>query len=606
VRRVEARTGIITTVAGTGVWGYATPGKLALASPLHYPGGVAVNVNGDLYISDTYNHRVIRVDGVTSLFEVFAGNGQEGFSGDGGAATDASLKSPGTLLLDMKGNLFISDSSNRRVRRVDADTRIITTVAGNGEYCRTCIPEFPDTCEPCDRGDGGLATEARLGSPRGLAIDPTGNLYIVADNRVRMVDTDTGIITTVAGGGEPVDGLGDGGPAQDAALDRSTGLGLDTKGNLYIGQRDRVRKVDLATGIIDTVIERLGRVGSVSADMAGNIYFSDMNANQVFAFDSIRALDPASGPAKSLIAGVGEQDIGDGGLAVAASTRFPVAVETTSDGTLWFGEDISGRVRIVDPQDHTIRTVYRTACSITDLTVNRAGTACISENCYGETGGSLIRAFDMASGLVRNLVEGGPGNLHSVFAANGDLYFSSENRILRMDWVTGQIYAIAGTGEDGFSGDGGPALEAGLGSPGSLTFDDSGNLFFVDSGRIRMVDAGTQVISTVAGNGGSGFTVDGGQATEASLAWIKGIAIDDSGNLYISEMGSHRVRRVNLASGVLTTAVGTGSCHIRGDGGLATAADVCAPHGLAIDGGGNLYIADRSNQLVRAVRRPVN
>jgi DNA-binding beta-propeller fold protein YncE len=604
VRKVDTHTGIITTVAGIGTWGFTNPGKLALSSPLDWlPGRVAVDATGSLYVSS--GNRVLRVDFETNLVEAFAGNGEEDFSGDGGPAIEASL-TPGELILDPQGNLFIADDG--RVRKVDAVTSLITTVAGNGEYCRYCDPDRPATCEPCDRGDGGIATEALLGRIADIAVDPAGNIYVLADGRVRRVDSATGIITTVVGGGEPADGLGDDGPALDASIEQARGLALDSEGNLLIEQEDRIRKVDLTSGIIATVTARVGRAYGISTDFTGRFYFTDRDAQQVYAFDPVRALDPAVGPIESLIAGVGKEDIGDGGPAVAAKTSFPVAVDVTSDGGLWLGEDISGRVRKIDPQDHSIRTVYRTACNVADLVADEDGSLFTSENCYGESGGSMIRITDVATGLVRNLIEGGPGSPYIAFSPDGELYFSTGGRIQRLNSETGQIEVIAGNGEYGFSGEGGPAIDAELGDPRSLAFDEQGNLFVAEwlDKKVRMIDATTGIIRTVAGNGTFGFSGDGGPATEAAFAQIEGIVVDDSGNLYISDMGNHRVRRVDLESGVITTAVGTGSCHIRGDGGLATAADVCAPHGLAIDGGGNLYIADRSNQLVRAVRRPVN
>jgi hypothetical protein len=214
----------------------------------------------------------------------------------------------------------------------------------------------------------------------------------------------------------------------------------------------------------------------------------------------------------------------------------------------------------------------------------------------------MTRILDVTTGLVRNLIEDG-GEV--AFSPDGDLYFSGENRILRMDLVTGQVDVAAGTGEDGYSGDGGPAIEARLG-PSFLVFDNSSNLFFEDSGRIRMVDAETKLIDTVAGTGEWGSSGDGGLAIEAAFGRIEGLAVDDFGNLYISDNHNHRVRKVNLESGIITTAVGTGSCHIRGDGGLAIKADVCDPRGLAVDNDGNLYLTDRISRLVRLVRRPAN
>jgi sugar lactone lactonase YvrE len=428
---------------------------------------------------------------------------------------------------------------------------------------------------------------------------------------VRRVDSATGIITTVAGGGEPVDGIGDGGPALEASLCRARGLALDSEGNLLTVHQDRIRKVDLESGTIHTVLESRDDPSRVATDMAGRFYFSTNNARQVHMFDPARMFDQ-SAPflAESLVAGVGEEDNGDGGPAVAATTR-PSELVVTSDGSLWLGEEGSGRVRRVDPQDQTIRTVYRTACGISDLAADNREPPYISEGCESANGETIIRIVDVSTGLVRDSLEGLLAPTRMAFDHDGTLYLSSTNEqvIRRLDHATGQIEVIAGTGENGFSGDGAAATEAKLNNPRWLTFDTLGNLFFTDWGnwRVRMIDARTGIISTVAGNGTFGsFSGDGGPATEAGFSGIEGIVVDNSGNLYISDLVNHRVRRVDLASGIITTVVGRGGCHIRGDGGLATAADVCAPKGLALDDDGNLYVADLINGVVRAVRQPAN
>src|SRR6266480_4387459 len=241
---------MITTVAGNGGFTFSGDGGPATAAALNHPGGVAVDTNGNVFIADAYNCRVRRVDTATGIITTVAGNGQFSFSGDEGPATAAALWFPIGVRVDDGGNLFITDLYNHRVRRVDASTGIITTFAGNGESGFS--------------GDGGLATNAGM-APAGVAIDSSGNLVIADANsrRIRRIDASTGKITTVAGGGNPADGLGDGGLATQATFSGS-GLTADAHGNIFITDwgNFRVRRVDATTGIITTVAGSGGRGGN--------------------------------------------------------------------------------------------------------------------------------------------------------------------------------------------------------------------------------------------------------------------------------------------------------------------------------------------------------
>src|SRR4029077_18913774 len=165
---------------------------------------------------------------------------------------------------------------------------------------------------------------------------------------------------------------------------------------------------------------------------------------------------------------------------------------------------------------------------------------------------------------------------------------------------------VAGNGVFGFAGDGGPALDASFNSPGHVALDPAGNLFIFDIGnaRIRRLDASTGVISTVAGNGTSGFAGDGGPATAAKLGYTPGFAWDSAGNLFLADQNNHRIRRVDAISGIITTVAGGvfGSFpSFSGDGGPAISASLNSPAGVAVDFAGNLFIADQSNHRIRRV-----
>ncbi len=263
VRRVDANTGALTTVAGNGDFGFDGDGRPATQARLNRPTGVIVDSLGNLFIADRANRRVRRVDANTGVIMTVAGTGQAGFSGDGGPATQARLYEVVGVALDRAGNLLIVDGGgvltdpisgiqrvvgNHRIRRVDVRTGVITTIAGNGEA------DFS--------GDGGPATAAALYFPSAVTVDASGRMLIsdAGNHRVRAVDPATGNISALVGiGGDPFSGLGgyagDGGPATSASLNTPVGLAIDAQGNLFIADQDnhRIRRVDARTGIIVTV-----------------------------------------------------------------------------------------------------------------------------------------------------------------------------------------------------------------------------------------------------------------------------------------------------------------------------------------------------------------
>ena len=310
----------IETIAGTGTAGFSGDGGAARAAQLQAPRGLALDNAGNLYIADSINNRIRRVDASGNISTI-AGTGTRGFSGDGGAASAAQLRSPRGLALDSAGNLYIADEDNHSVRKVDASGDI-STVAGTGTQGFS--------------GDGGMAISAQLRFPSNVALDSAGNLYIAdsINHRIRRVDA-SGNISTIAGTG--TQGFsGDGGPASSAQLAGPYGLALDSAGNLYIAEyaNHRIRKVD-ASGDISTIAGTgalsFGGDGGpassaqfnfpvgVALDGAGNLYIADESNHR------IRRVD-ASGDI-STIAGTGTGGFsGDGGMASAAQINSPAAV----------------------------------------------------------------------------------------------------------------------------------------------------------------------------------------------------------------------------------------------------------------------------------------
>jgi sugar lactone lactonase YvrE len=336
---------IITTAVGTGEKGFAGDGGPAKAALLNGPFDVAFDGTGNLYFSDTFNNRIRRVDARSGVISTVAGNGDKGYSGDGGPATAASLAEPYGILLDRAGNIFVADRLNRRVRRIDAATGIITTAAGTGEAAYG--------------GDGGLAARAGLAEPNGLAFDATQRrLYItdVADNRVRVVDMATGVIATFAGTGA-AEHSGDGGPATAAGTFGARAAKVGPDGTVYILERQgsSLRAVNPATGIITTIAGTTARGYSgdggpaleavfdapkeMAIDCDGSLLIVDTENHAIRRIDRAGIVSPVAG---------GRQGIGgDGGAATNAGLDRPHGAVVSPDGAIYIGDTNNHRIRKV-------------------------------------------------------------------------------------------------------------------------------------------------------------------------------------------------------------------------------------------------------------------
>ncbi len=382
IRKVDAATGFISTVAGTGTSGFSGDGAAATAAQLNSPHGVAVDASGNLFIADTYNQRIRKVDAVTKNISTVAGNGTAGFGGDGAAATAAQLNWPDDVAVDASGNLFIADTDNRRIRKVGTDGNI-STVAGTGRSGFS--------------GDGAAATAAQLYRPYGVALDASDNLYIADtyNNRIRKVDAATGNISTVAGDG--TSGFsGDDGPAVQAQLSRPYGVALDSSGNLFIADRSNtlVRKVDAATGFISTVAgdgtsgfggdggaataARLSWPEDVAVDASGNLFIADTSNNRIRKVDFTATVTP--GPTATLTASPATITAGQSSTLTVASTNAVSAVIQPGNHTVTLDNTGTGSAAV----SPTITTTYTltvtdangaTAVDTATVTVNAAPTA---------------------------------------------------------------------------------------------------------------------------------------------------------------------------------------------------------------------------------------
>ena len=529
----------------------------------HYPVGVAVDSHGNVFVADSGDHRIYQFT-VGGSVQTVAGTGTPGYNGDGILATNAELNNPQGVAVDGTGNLFIADSSNQCIRRVDAATAKITTVAG------TCNAVTGAGTQGFN-GDNILATNAELNNPQGVAVDEAGNVFI-ADSwnyAIREVTAKDGLIHTVAGTPQSPGYAGDGGPAASSQVNDPQGVAFDQAGDLLIADTNNnlIREVTPNASYDPTSQVFTGTIQSVAGDRAASYY-------------------------------------GDGGPALGAVLGYP------GNGNLcgqfgWYGPeycpqvvtDAAGDMFLADSSNNVVREIN----ALTGIIATIAGNYALGPGWSGDGGLATQAQLNGPAAMAF------AGNLFIADTANNDI------RELTTD---GKIHTIAGTNSAGFSGDGGPATQAQLNAPLGLTFDGFGNLFIVDSGNclIRKVDfgnivAGSPVITTVAGDatnvGVGAYGGDGGAATSARLNFPKSAAFDVSRNwLYIADGYNAVIRKVDFTAGqpIITTVAGQpGQYGYSGDGGSATSAQMGWPSSVIVDGAGNLFIADESMNTIREV-----
>jgi trimeric autotransporter adhesin len=615
--------GMINTVAGGG------PNNIpALAAAISSVTSIAGDSSGNLYIAAG---RVFKITAAGQIV-VFAGvysSGLSGFGGDGGPATSALLTAQ-AVVVDSRGNVFIADSGNFRIREVSAATGNIQTVvnlgpgltpinlvvdgSGNLFISTSNSPDlagsvyewvaasgtlrlFAGNGVTGFSGDTGPAVNAELNSPQGLAADRFGNVFIAdtGNNRIREVQASTGDIITVAGNG--VSGFtGDGGAPTSAELSQPSAVFVDAIGNVYVAdqQNDRIREIVASTGLIQTV--------------AGN-------GTRGFA--------------------------GDGGLATSAELADPFSVWVDSLGNIFIDDFLNYRVRKVAAPGGNIETIAGN------------GTPFLGGDGFPGIGASLVQPFGLAFDGTGNLLIADSGNA----------------AIRKLTPSTGIIQTVAGNGFGGYSGDGRPATSAQLDGPTDVALDRLGNIFIMDAGNycVREVQASSGIIETVEGASGAqcvnpfqrgilyyylavkaddslllstvggvyvdaagnifttnyqqctiseqlassgqivpiagagcGFAGDGGPATNALLNGPTAITGDKQGNIFFADTFNNVIREIVASNGIIVTVAGSIQ-GFGGDNGPATQAYLYRPTGVAIDSSGNLWIADWGNSRIREV-----
>jgi sugar lactone lactonase YvrE len=484
----------------------------------------------------------------------------------------AKLSWPDGLAIDRNDVLYFTENGNNTIRKITPDG-IISPVAGS----------------PGIRSyDPGRI----LAGPRGLSFDSSGVLYVaeadIKHGRISRIRSD-GSVEVIAGAPSAFDvAKGDGGRAMDATIPYPTAVAFDASGNLFIAS-DRIRRVD-KNGLITSVIgaaedatpledgsplqTRLGSPQAMAFDQTGSLYIADTFRNRVLRFDTTGKLEVVAGLSVLL-------DEKDGGPAEFAHLSSPWAVAIGPRGDLFVADTEMNRICLITTEGRFYRVAGKGVPYIRiegiELTPGPHFT--------GDGGSAKLADIDGPTGVAIDV--------------HGNIYMSdSNNNRVRKVTPDGIIQTIAGTGESGFGGDGGPATRAKLSHPTGLAVDLTGNLYIAENNRVRQVTPDGR-IKTVVGSGTQGDSADGA-ALSVKLNSPHGVAVDREGTLYIADTFNHRIRKLGK-DGVVRSIAGTGKPEFNGDDGPAISAGLAAPDSIAVDEEGNIFIADRANWRVRKI-----
>ncbi len=570
----------------------------------------------DVYSVDNYDSTVWELNDVTGVEKVVAGNGTQGYSGDGGPAAGAELYYPVAIAVDGVGNIFIADSFNQRIRVVASSSCSTSCMFGLPAVTAGDIYTIAGDGFPGYSGDGGLATAAGLYFPAGLAVDSRGDLLFAdsASGRVRLIASQScssacpfgltsltaGYIYTVAGDGS-IFSSGDGGPALLAGVPNPVGIAIDPSGNLLI--------TDSAVGDVRMIAST-----SCSSPSSCPYGLAMMTAGDIYN-----------------VAGGGSAPISQGATAIQVNLWDPSGVAVDAQGNLLIGNSGGNNVLLVASKRCPMTCPYGLVSTEPGDIYIIAGTGMAQ---YSGDGGVALRAGlyfpdGLAIDSAGDLVIADSNNYRIRIVPSVMCDSSCPYNLPKL--APGDIYTVAGNGYQGVYSSGAPRPNTQLRYPAGLAFDARGDLLIDDSADERIAIVAAMSCSsecpygftsmtygdiyTLAGDGLQGYSGDGGLAAEAELSGPGDIIVDTQGNVIIADSLNNRVRMVaastcssacpyglsSMTAGDIYTIAGTGSKGFSGDGGPSIAAKLYFPSGLAFDPRGDLLVADQYNNRIRLI-----
>ena len=703
----------VVTFAGNGTAGNTGNNGPATAAELNTLSGTTIDPAGNVYICDTNNNVIRKVDAQTGIITTIAGTGVAGYTQDGVAANTSELNKPAAVRY-YQGGLWIADASNNRIRRVDLTTGIITTPIGGGTLS-------VKNASPILAG-----TSLKI-YPSDMGFDSLGNLYWSEGNgasRVNVYNIASGMAQIFAGTGGTANGTGTNvGTAtnsltqpEETIMNGPLGIVVDAQNNVYIDETATgvIRKITVngpnapyettyagigtgtgaticanatdsvgdgcpattasstvTTGVVGAMFAHGSgsTLGHMSIDGNGTIYLAD-GTNGRIRMIPVNPSNPNIGGVVTTVGGTGAESVSaSGSYPLNTTIDNPYDAQILPNGDLMISERGSNSVRLYHlpgitaevaiggtPVTQTVNVLTQastgtfTLPNATDFTVGAAicvpgvnvtGTVCTATVSFAPTlaglrknglkftdaNGSVLAGLSgvglaptasllpgLASTIAGTGTAGAAGNGSAATSAElnmpgataidnlGNIYIAdTANNEVRKVAPGGTITLVAGTGTVGNSGDGAAATAATLNAPGGVALDAAGNLYIADTGnnKIRMVSAANGFISTVAGTGTAGYTGDQGTPAAATLNAPTQLAWSPLGILYVADTGNSVVRSIALNEQLITTVAGNGTASFDGDGGPGQAAELAKPQGVALDGNGNLYIADTGNNRIR-------
>jgi sugar lactone lactonase YvrE len=553
--RLVTPEGTISTFAGTGERGYGGDGGPAISAKLNWPDGIAIDAADVLYFTDSQNNMVRKItpDGVITKVAGAAPVGKPS------ARPPGLFDTPVGIALDRKGNLYVADRGHHRIARISSDG-VVSTVAGDGIH---------PSLSRAGSADGGSALATNLGYPRAVAFDPNGEL-LVATGNIRKVGSD-GSVTTVLGSRRDSPPGADLDPLK-VRLGSPDDIAVDPHGDVYVADSGRSLVLRMSPNGTLAVVAglstlpdekdggpaetlRLSNSWSVAVGPAGGLFVADSDMNRIIRITDDGRFNRVAGKGVPIIRieghGPPPQFSGDGGPATAADLDYPFGVAVDSHGALYISDAINNRVRKVGA-DGIIETIAGIGEAGSSGDGGRAREARLSSpsglavdsrgNVYvADCGSNSVRRIS-SDGIIRTVV-GGLKCPHGVFVDTNDTLFIADtfNHFIKRLDPDGTVHTIAGTGKQEFTGDEGPATEAGLGAPDSLAIDSQGNIYIADRAnwRVRKITR-DGIIHTIAGNHETGFSGDGGPALKVPI-FPTSVAVDVRGRVYVTDHNRIRV-----------------------------------------------------------------